>query len=225
MPQTSRSALFLCAAAASIAAVQPWLMLAIGDADVSSLEAMDRNPEVAGRMLLAMLVFMPPMFIAYWIATRSVALLYPTLASFAFYGFALWFALELLPRSFDLLVVHGRWLPKYAAAEVVERIRLEEQFAFYRDGVSALTFVRRHALLIAQAILAICVWRHGIVGRVLAVALGLSVLRLLLGSLALYGGFASLYAIADPMYFVTAGAIFPLLAVFAWKRARGALPA
>lgn len=195
------------------------MMLAIGDADVSSLEAMDRNPEVAGRMLLAMLVFMPPMFIAYWIATRSVALLYPTLASFAFYGFALWFALELLPRSFDLLVVHGRWLPKYAA-EAAARTELEEQYAFYRDGVSALTFIRRHALLIAQALLGIGLWRQGLMGRWLAVALGLSVLRLLLGSLALYGGLISLYAIADPMYFVTAGAIFPLLAVFSWKNAR-----
>lgn len=57
-------------------------------------------------------------------------------------------------------------------------------------------------------------------GKLLALALGLSVLRLLLGTLALYGGMASRYAIADPMYFVTAGAIYPLLAAWAWRRGR-----
>jgi hypothetical protein len=40
------------------------------------------------------------------------------------------------------------------------------------------------------------------------------------GSLALYGGLTSFYSIADPMYYVTAGAIYPLMAVWVWNQAR-----
>jgi hypothetical protein len=171
-------------------------------------------------MFLAMLAFMPFMFVAYWIATKSMAHAHPELASLSLFFFGLWFALELLPRTFDLLVVHGRWLPRFETSDATMKAALEDRYAFYRDGVAALTAVRRHALLIAQACLAACVWRQGLVGKLLTVALGLSVLRLLLGSLALYGGLTSLYAIADPMYFVTAGTIYPLLAWYASQQAR-----
>ena len=111
MSTPSRSAMLVCTAAAATAAVQPWLMLALGEVDVSTLNSLLANAEVAGRMFTALLVFMPPMFVAYWIATRAVAGAVPTLASFASFAFALWFALEPLPRSFDLWVVHARWLP------------------------------------------------------------------------------------------------------------------
>jgi hypothetical protein len=216
----SRAALIGCTVAAAVAAIQPWLMLALGEANVSTLNTLNDDAEIAARMFTALLVFMPPMFISYWIATRAVAATAPTLASFAAFAFALWFALELLPRSFDLWVVHARWLPRFEEADAMGRAALEQQYASYRDANFALGFVRRHALLTGQACLAVGVWRSGLIGRLLAIAFGLSVLRLLLGSLAIYGGFTELNAIADPMYFATAGALYPLLAVWAWKLAR-----
>jgi hypothetical protein len=216
----TRAALMACSVAAAIAAIQPWLIPALGEADVSTLATLRENTELAGRMFTALLVFMPPMFIAYWIATRAVADAVPTLASFASFAFALWFALELLPRSFDLWVVHARWLPRFEAADAAGRAALEQQYAYYRDANSALMFVRRHVLLTGQACLAVGVWQRGLVGRLFAIALGLSVLRLVLGSLAMYGGLTSLHSIADPMYLLTAGTTYPLLAVWAWNQSR-----
>lgn len=216
----SRTSLWVCAAAAAVAATQPWLMLALGDADVTSLAALSANPTRAGRMFTTLLLFMPPMFVAYWIATRAVAGVFPAVAGIAAWLFGLWFALELLPRSFDVWVVQQRWLPRYATGDAATRDLLEQQYAFYRDANHALGFVRRHALLAAQACLAAMVWRQGLIGRLLTAALALSVMRLLLGSLGLYAGMTSLFAIADPLYFVTAGAVFPLLALWAWRQAR-----
>jgi hypothetical protein len=217
MTRPSSRALAVCAAAAGLAACQPWLMLALGDVDLGSLQALSATPALAGRMFAALLLFMPPMFVAYWIATWQFRPVLPVTASLALYCFGLWFALELLPRSFDWLVVHARWLPRFTAADDASRLVLEQQYALYRDANAALGFVRRHVLLAAQACLACCLWSDGLLGKLLASALGLSVLRLLLGSLALYAGMDWLYAIADPMYFVTAGAIYPLLATWAFR--------
>jgi hypothetical protein len=213
----SGSALAVGMVAAAIAALQPWTMLAIGDADVSSLTALGSDPVSSRRMFVAMLAFMPPIFIAYWIATRVIAGAFPVTASFAAFAVALWFVLELLPRSFDLLAVQGRWLPEYALADAARRAELDRGYAAYRDVLNAVGFVRRHALLLGQACLAFAFWNRGLVGRLLTLALALSVLRLALGSLALYGGFTSLFAIADPLYFVTASAIFPLLGIWFWR--------
>jgi hypothetical protein len=59
----------------------------------------------ASRMFVAMLAFMPAIFVAYWIAVRDVAGRMPVTASFAALAFATWFLLEVLPRPFDLWVV------------------------------------------------------------------------------------------------------------------------
>jgi hypothetical protein len=213
-------ALLLGVAASAVAALQPWTMLAVGDADVSSLTALAKNPAQSKRMFVAMLAFMPAIFVAYWIAVRDVAGRMPVTAPFAALAFATWFLLEILPRSFDLWVVQGRWLAEYAAADPARRHEMDGNYALYRDAVQAVGFVRRHALLIGQACLAFSVWQSGLLGKLLAAALALSVVRLVLGSLALYAGMPALFAIADPMYFVTAAAVFPLLAGWLWRQRR-----
>jgi hypothetical protein len=216
----TRGSLLACMVAAALAASQPWLMLVIGIADTSSLASLAEDTALARRMFTVLCVLMPPMFVAYWLATRACVQIMPATASFALYAFGLWFALELLPRSFDLFVVLDRWLPRFMGAAAEQRERLEEQYAAYRDALSALVFVRRNALMIAQACLAACMWSQGLVGKLLAGALGLGVLRLLLGTLAQYGGMGSLSAIDGPLYLVTAGSIYPLLAIWAYRRSR-----
>jgi hypothetical protein len=206
--------------AAGLAALQPWIILALGDSDLTSLETLAAGREAAGRMFAALLAFMPAMFVAYWIATRHRLATWPVTASFALYGFALWFALELLPRSFDLLVVHGQWLPRFVEADAVERAGLEQRYSAYRDALVAVGFVRRHVLLAAQVCLGVSIWQSGLLGKLLTAALALSALRLLLGSLALYGGMKWLYPIVDPLYFITAGSIYPLLAIWAFRECR-----
>lgn len=206
--------------AAGIAAMQPLMLWLLGEANVSSLAALSADPAGSRRMFVVLFAFMPAMFLAYWIAAQVARSIMPVTATFVIFAVSLWFALELLPRSFDLWVVQGRWLPSFAAADPVGREALEQKYAFYRDAVFSLAFVRRHALLVAQACLALVAWRTGIVGKLLALALGASVLRLLLGTFATYGGLGGLHAVADPMYFFTAATVFPLLATWLWRQSR-----
>jgi hypothetical protein len=214
---------WLIIVAAALAALQPWTLLLFGEVNPSSLGTLAAEPAVARRMFIVFLVFMPPMFVAYWTAARSFALGWPLTVSFASFAFGLWFALELLPRSFDLWVVQERWLPEFLAGDEPLRQRLEQRYAVYRDVGHAIAFVRRHALLLGQLLLASLLWRGGGWGRALSIALGASVLRLALGTFATYGGLHGLHAIADPLYFVTASTIFPLLAVWAWRQHLGAV--
>jgi hypothetical protein len=220
MSLLARPAWGLAAAAAGVAALQPWMLLMLGEANPSSLATLASQPDVSHRMFVVFLVFMPPMFVAYWVAVRSFALGWPLLTSFASFAFASWFALELLPRSFDLWVVQGRWLPAFMPGDTETRELLEQRYALYRDVGHAIGFVRRHALMAGQLLLAVLVWRGGMWGRLLGLALGLSVLRLGLGTAASYGGVGALNAIVDPMYFLTASTVFPLLAAWAWRQPR-----
>jgi hypothetical protein len=218
MTAPARPAWRLAAVAAAFAALQPCALLAFGEADPSSLASLATDAALARRMFVVYLVFMPAMFVAYWIAARSFAVGWPVTVSFATFAFALWFALELLPRSFDLWVVEGRWLPAFQAGDAPTRASLEQHYSWYRDAGYALGFVRRHALLLGQLLLATLVWRSGYWGRLLSIALAASVVRLTLGTLASYGGIDSLHAVLDPLYFVTASTVFPLLAIWSWRR-------
>jgi hypothetical protein len=206
--------------AAALAALQPWLLLLLGEPDVSSLAALAADPLKSKRIFVVMLLFIPAMFVAYWIAAADCLSVNPIYGTFTLFAFALWFALELGPRSFDLWIVQNRWLPRYLSASPPQREALEQSYSFYRDGVFALAFVRRHALLVGQLCLALSTWRVRPWGMLLAMALSLSVVRLLLGSLATYGDWHRLDVIADPLYFVTAGLTFPLLAAWLWSRRR-----
>jgi hypothetical protein len=216
----SRLPLLIALGAAALAALQPWLLLMLGEANPASLASLATDPALSARMFAVLLAFMPAMFLAYWLASLDRFVVNPALASLALFTFAFWFALELLPRAFDLWVVQGRWLPRFLAASEAGRAELESDYSLYRDASFALGFVRRLALTIGQSALALAVWRLRPWGLVLAIALSLSLLRLLLGTIATYGGFDTLSGILAPMYFVTAGLTFPSLALWCWSRSR-----
>lgn len=218
----SKPALRLGMIAALAAALQPWLLMALGEPDVSTLAGLAADPAAGRRVFAAMLLFMPPMFVAYWIGSLERLPAARLRASLALFAFALWFALELGPRSFDLWVVHARWLPAWTAGDPAQRETLEGFHRLYRDALVALGFVRRHALLAGQLCLLLAVAGVRPWGTALAVVLGASVLRLSLGSLATYADLGFLAGIADPLYYVTAGLGFPLLALWLWDRSRAA---
>jgi hypothetical protein len=213
-----RTALGIGACSALAAAAQPWFLLAVGDPDTSSLAAVAAGADHYGLVARAMLAFVPVMFVAYWTACVDRWTASPFLALSAALAFSGWFILEILPRSFDVWVVHAQW--SQATPDRLDA--LADTYARYQEALYGVVFVRRHALLAGQAALAIAVWRQDRAGRALALALGLSVVRLTLGTLASYGDWHGLDAVADPLYFVTAGLTLPLLAVWMWSRWRAA---
>jgi hypothetical protein len=217
----SRWALKLGAIAAIAASLQPWLLLVLGDPDTSSLATIAGDAARVRMLFWVMLLFIPPMFLAYWVAVVDRLARSPHLASLALFFLALWFALELGPRSFDLWVVHGKWASAYPTSVDASREWLERAYATYRDVQFAVVFVRRHALLGGQLCLAVLLgssWRWGFA---VSAALALSVLRLALGTLVSYGGWRALESIVDPLYFISAGLVFPLLAAWLWRRSTG----
>lgn len=214
----SKAALRFGVLAAVLAALQPWLLLLLGEPDTASLGALAADPATSQRHFWIMLACIPAMFAAYGVASLERFTPTSLCAAIAPLAFAVWFVLEMGPRSFDLWVVQGRWLPAHIAAAPEEQAALDRSYGLYRDALFALVFVRRHALLLGQLCLALEVRRHGPWGLALASALGLSVFRLALGSLATYAGWGAAGAIADPLYFVTSGLVFPLLAVWLWRR-------
>jgi hypothetical protein len=210
-----RNLIRLGALAAFMAATQPWVLLVIGDLDTSSLSTLISQPSARWHLSLwLMLLFMPIMFSAYLAAAMACWHDRPLLASLAIAAFVLWFLLELGVRSVDLFTVAARWVPAYLSSSPTERSLLEHSYRAYGDVVFGLVFVRRHALLLGQLLLAVLVPRSGRLGLVLSAVLGLSVLRLSLGTLSTYFGFKSLAAVADPLYFVTAGLAFPMLGIW-----------
>lgn len=217
----SRRLLRLGACASFLAALQPWALLVIGDVDTSSLAVLVTQPSANWRLgLWLMLLAMPPMFLAYLIAALSCWRQRPIVLTIAIGAFFLWFVLELTVRSVDLFAVAGRWAPAYLSAAPPDRQFLEQAYRIYGDIVYSLAFVRRHALLLGQLLLAVVVSRPGVWSRVLAAALALSVLRLILGTLSTYFGYRLLGTIADPLYFVTAGVLFPVMGFWLLRQAK-----
>jgi hypothetical protein len=211
----SRNLIRLGAVAAFLAAVQPWALLVIGDVDASSLGALAAQSSARWHVSLwLMLLFVPLMFAAYLAVASALWYEHPPTAALAIAAFCLWFLLEVGLRSIDLFTVAGRWVPAYLAGTSADRALIEHSYRVYGDVSFGLIFVRRHALLLAQLLLASLLPRTGRLGVVLSVLLGLSALRLSLGTLSTYCGLHSLARISDPLYFITAGLVFPILGIW-----------
>lgn len=225
---SSRNLIRLGAVAAFLAAVQPWALLVIGNLDAASLGALAALPSARWHLSLwLMLLFMPLMFCAYLAVASACWHERPSAAALAIASFSLWFLLELGLRSIDLFTVAGRWVPAYLSGSPADRILLEHSYRIYGDVAFGLVFIRRHALLLAQLLLAFLLRRSGRLGIVLTAILGLSVLRLSLGSLSTYFGLHSLARISEPLYLITAGLVFPMLGIWLLSRegqVRSALP-
>lgn len=76
-------------------------------------------------------------------------------------------------------------------------------------------------------LLAFLLPRSGRPGVVLSAILALSVLRLSLGTLSTFFGLHGLATVSDPLYFITAGLVFPILGLWLLFRqgaVRGTLP-